>query len=338
MAELTVAILGLDRLGLSIALRLRAYTEKGGRHRFILIGHDSRDDFEKPARKQKVFAKFERKIHVAVETADVVIMNLPYEDLRAGYEWIGSSLRDGVVILDTAAVKQPSLAWAADLLGDEHHVIGFTPIINADYMLDHRLEAECASDDYFHECAIYLTPGLRSLSEAIDLAANFAVILGAKPHFLDAAEHDSLTALTEGIPQVLSIAAYRATMSHSAWADAQRLTNPPFNVLTRYLLTHHPDALRDEWLANRDGLGRAIDQLIVQLRELRGALADHDEDAIEAFLIAASDDYQLWINRRHKGGWNEQPGAKAGIESTIAGSLFGGAITRRLFGDKDNNR
>lgn len=338
MAELTVAILGLDRLGVSIALRLRSYTEKGGRHRFALVGHDSRDDFEKPARKQKVFAKVERKIHAAVESADIVIMNLPYEDLRAGYELIGASLRDGVVILDTAAVKQPSLAWAADLLGDEHHVIGFTPVINADYMLDHRLEPEFASDDYFHESAIYLSPGVRSLPEAIDLAVNFAVILGAKPHFLDLAEHDSLTAQTEGIPQVLSIAAYRAAMNHSAWADAQRLTNPPFNVLTRYLLTHHPDALRDEWLANRDGLGRAIEQLIAQLRELRGALADHDEDAIEAFLIAASDDYQVWINRRHKGDWDEPASANVGIESTIAGSLFGGAITRRLFGSKDNNR
>ena len=158
---------------------------------------------------------------------------------------------------------------------------------------NHRLEPDCASDDYFHDSAIYLTPGLRSLPEAIDLAVNFAAILGAKPHFLDPAEHDSLTALTEGIPQVLSIAAYSAAMNHGAWADAQRLTNPPFNVLTRYLLTHHPDALRDEWLANRDGLGRAIDQLIDQLRELRGALADHDEDGIEAFLIAASDEYQL---------------------------------------------
>ena len=338
MAELTVAILGLDRLGASIALRLRSYTEKGGRHQFTLVGHDSRDDYEKAARKLKVFAKIERKIHAAVEAADVVVMNLPYEDLRVGYELIGAWLRDGVVILDTAAVKQPSLAWAADLLGEEHHVIGFTPVINADYLLDHRLEPGCASDDYFHDSAIFLTPGLRSLPEAIDLAVNFAAILGAKPHFLDAAEHDSLTALTEGIPQVLSIAAFRAAMRHSAWADAQRLTNPPFNVLTRYLLTHHPDALRDEWLANRDGLGRAIDQMTAQLHELRGALADHDEDAIEAFLMSASDEYQLWINRRHKGDWDEQPTQKVGMQDTIAGSLFGGAITRRLFGKNDNNR
>ena len=338
MAELNVAILGLDRLGVSMALRLRSYMDKGGRHRFTLTGHDSRDDFEKPARKRKVFDKVERKPQNAVAGADIVVMNLPYDDLRAGYELTANALQDGVVILDTAAVKQPSLAWGADLLREEHHVIGFTPVINADYLLEHQPSPEYASDDYFHEAAIYLTPALRSLPEAIDLAVNFAAILGARPQFLDPAEHDSLTALTEGMPQALGVAAFKAAMNHRAWSDAQRLTNPPFNVLTRYLLTHHPDALRDEWLANGAGLARAIDEVTAQLRDLRAALADQDADAVEAFIISASDEYQDWINRRHKGDWDETARPGVGIESTIAGSLFGGAITRRIFGGKDNNR
>ena len=339
MAELTVAVLGLDRLGASVALRLQAYMDKGGRHRFALIGHDSRDDFEKGARKLKVFDKVERKPHAAVATADVVVMNLPYEDLRAGYELIAGSLRDGVVILDTATVIQPSLAWAEELLDAEHHVIGFAPVVNFDYMLDARIEPERATDDYFHDSAIYIAPALRCLPEAIDLAVNFAAILGAKPQFHDPAEHDSLTALTENAPQLIGVAAYSAAMNHSAWPDAQRLTNPPFNTLTRYLLTHHPDALRDEWLANRENLTRAIDQLVSHLRAVRMALAEGDADAVEAFLIAAADDYQEWINRRHKGDWDDDSASpRVGVESTIAGSLFGGAITRRIFGDKGDKR
>ncbi len=338
MARLTVAILGLDRLGVSIALRLQTYMQKGGQHRFDLIGHDSRDDYEKPARKHKVFDKIERKPYTAVEKADLVIMNLPYEDLRAGYELVASSLTDGVVILDTAVIKQPSLDWAAQLLSDEHHVIGFTPIINAEYMLEPQLGAEYASDDYLHESAIYLTQSVSSMREAIDLAVNFSHILGGKPHFLDPAEHDSLRTLTEEVPQLLSIVAYSAAMQHNAWGDAQRLTNPPFAVLTRYLLTHHPDALRDEWLANRDSLARAIDELTLRLRELRERLAENDESAIEAFLIAASDDYQVWINKRHKGDWDEQPASRAQLDNSIAGTLFGGAISKRLFGRKNEDK
>ncbi len=339
MAQLTVAVLGLDRLGASIALRLRTYAEKGGQHRFDLIGYDSRDDFEKPARKLKVFDKVERHAESAVESADLVVMNLPYEDLRAGYEIVSTSLRDGVVILDTAVMKQPSFRWAEEFLSDEHHLIGFTPVVNADYLLEHQLSPEQAADDYFHRSAIYLTPSVDSIKEAIDLAVNFALILDGKPHFLDPAEHDSLTTITEEIPQVLSIAAYSAAMKHQAWGDAQRLTNPPFAVLTRYLLTHHPDALRDEWLENSDSLARAIDELVAILNDLRDRLAEKDESAIEAFLIGASDDYQEWINKRHKGDWGEQPASRAQYDGSISGMLFGSAISRRFFGgSKDGDK
>ncbi len=338
MAKLTIALLGLDRMSLSVALRLRTYMKKGGQHQFQLIGHDRRDDFEKSARKLKALDSVARNAYSAVERADLVLMNLPYEDLRDGYELVAPSLRDGVVILDTAVLKGPSLAWAEALLSDNQHWIGFTPVISADYIFDHQLAPEYASDDYFSDSAIYLTPAVSSMREAIDLAVNFSLILGGKPHFLDPAEHDSLTTITEEIPQLLSIAAYAAAMRHNAWGDAQRLTNPTFNVLTRYLFTHHPDALRDEWLANRDALGRAIDELTLILRDVRDRLAEGDESAIEAFLIAASDDYQEWINRRHKGDWDDQPAARADYGESIAGAFFGGAISKRLFGKGDGDK
>ena len=339
MTQLTVAVLGLDRLGASMAMRLRTYEAKGGKHRFRLLGHDSREDYEKPARKLKVFDKVERELQSAAESADLIIMNLPYEDLRLGYELAAQSLREGAVILDTAVIKRPSLQWAAEFLSAEQHVIGFTPLVSAAYMLEHQLTPEHATDDYLHNSTIYLTPAVNSIKEAIDLAVNFALILDGKPHFLDPAEHDSLTSITEAIPQALSVAAYSAAMKHKAWGDAQRLTNPPFTVLTRYLLTHHPDALRDAWLANGDSVARAIDDVVAVLRQVRDSLAAGDESAIEAFLIEASDDYQEWINKRHKGDWGEQPSARPQFDTTIAGTLFGSAISKRLFGgNKDGRR
>ena len=338
MADLTVAVLGLDRLSASIALRLQTYMGKGGQHRFRLIGYDSRDDFEKAARKLKVFDKVERKAYDAAAEADLVIMNLPYEDLRAGYDLIAPSLPAGAVILDTAVIKTPSQEWAAQFLSAEQHWIGFTPVVSADYIFEPQLSPEYASDDYFSEGEIFLTPAVSSNPDAIDLAVNFSLILGAKPHFLDPAEHDSLTTITEEIPQLLSIAAYSAAMRHNAWTDAQRLTNPPFTVLTRYLFTHHPDALRDEWLANRAGLARALDDLTQILRDLRERLAEGDESAVEAFIIAASDDYQNWINKRHKGNWDEAASPGESYENTFASTLFGGAISRRLFGKGDGDK
>jgi len=54
-------------------------------------------------------------------------------------------------------------------------------------------------------------------------------------------------------------------------------------------------------------------------------------------IVAASDDYQRWINKRHKGDWDDRPNNNAQFEHTIAGTLFGGAITKRLFGGSKND-
>lgn len=336
MAQLTVAILGLDRLGVSIALRLKHYMEKNGQHQFTIVGYDNRDDFEKPARKLKLFEKIERKSFNAVQNADLVVMNLPYEDVKVAYELIAPDLRDGVVILDASVIKVPSLEWAKKFLTDEHHVIGFTPIINSEFMFEHNHSAEHASEDYFLNSSIFLTPSVTSIKEAVDLAVNFAAILGGKAKFLDPAEHDSLTTLTEQIPQLLSIATYFTAVRHNAWQDAQRLTNPSFNVLTRYLFTHHPDALRDEWMENSDNLVRAIDELMLTLQDIRGRIAEKDDAGIEAFIIGASDDYQVWINKRHNGKWDDSGKSDVQIDNPVASSLLGGSIAKRLFGGKND--
>ena len=336
MAQLTIAILGLDRLGVSIALRLKHYMEKNGQHQFTIMGYDNREDFEKPARKLKIFEKIERKPFNAVQNADLVVMNLPYEDVKTAYELIAPDLRDGVVILDASVIKLPSLEWAKKYLSDENHVIGFTPIINSEFMFEHNNSTEHASEDYFLNSSIFLTPSVTSIKEAVDLAVNFSAILGGKSHFLDPTEHDSLTTLTEQIPQLLSIATYFTAMKHNAWQDAQRLTNPSFNVLTRYLFTHHPDALRDEWMENSDNLVRAIDELMLTLGEVRGRILEKDDAGIEAFIIAASDDYQMWINKRHNGKWDDSSNTNVSVDNPIASSLLGGSIAKRLFGGKDD--
>lgn len=335
MAKLSIAILGLDRIGASIGLRLKHYMAKGGKHQFEIVGYDNRDDFEKAAQKLKAIDRTEHKAFDAVADTDLVIINLPYEEVKAAYELIAPDLRDGVVILDASPIKQASMKWSEKYLTDEHHVVGFTPIINPEYMFDPNESTERATDDMFVNSTIYLTPSATCIKEAVDLAVNFSTILGGSPHFLDPAEHDSLTTMTEELPSLLSVAMYYTLMKHNAWTDAQRMTNPAFNVLTRYLFTHHPDGLRDAWSENHKNLTRSVDDLINTLKTLRTLLYNDDVDAIEAFLIESSDEYQKWVNKRHNGDWDEKSNPKVDIGDTIAGSILGGTLSRKLFGDRD---
>jgi hypothetical protein len=75
---------------------------------------------------------------------------------------------------------------------------------------------------------------------------------------------------------------------------------------------------------------------MLTLKEVRGRIVEKDETGLEAFLIDASDDYQIWINKRHNSVWEGDTGtSNISMEHTIAGNLFGGSIAKRLFGDED---
>ena len=309
----------------------------GGKHQFVITGHDPRADNEKKAQSMGAIDHSESRAFNAVRDKDIVVLALPYENMKAAYELIAPDLRDGVVILDASLLKMPSLQWADKFLTAEHHVIGITPIINPKQIFVGETDIDAASVDLFDKSSMILTPSVSSIREAIDLAVNFSTILGATPHFLDPVEHDSLLTFTEGLPSLLSVAYFASIANGEGWKDIQRLTNSTFGVLTQHLFHTHPDALRDEWIANRDNLARGLDDVIKALQMFRTLLVEDDRSTLEGVLGEASDAYETWINKRHNGNWDDEKKVGEGAGFSIMGTLFGGAIARRMRGDGDED-
>ena len=54
--------------------------------------------------------------------------------------------------------------------------------------------------------------------------------------------------------------------------------------------------------------------------------------------MAASDDYQEWINKRHKGEWDDGRAQRPRFDNTVASTLLGGALANRLFGGNQNDK
>ncbi len=337
MSQLSIAILGLNRVGASIGLALRRYMQDGGKHKFVIIGYDPVTDNEKHALKAGAIDRTERSPEAAVRDCDLVVMNVAYDAVRDMYKDIVRDLRDGVVILDASPVKRPSLQWANDLLGAEKHLVGMTPIVNPRYLMDTNRNTESATADYFDNSAIVLTPAPSCVKEAVDLAFNFCSLLGSKPRFLDPLEHDMLLAQTEGVANVLGVLLFHQLMQQPSWRDMQWFTNASFGTLTRPLFDIHPDALRDEWLANRDVLSRTLDSMQAALQEFRALLAEPDKAALEAVLSRAAEEYETWVNHRHHDDWdNTTKPPKLEANNTMLGTLLGGKLANRLTGKKDD--
>lgn len=337
MANVSVAVLGMGRLGASVALALRRYNEnKEAQHQFDVVCADLRAGIREDAA-QAGLGKVERSLFDAVQNKDIVVLALPYADVPSAYKTLSRELRPGAVVLDLSPLKQPSMKWAAANLPSEVHMVGLTPILNPAYLFDGLEDTRHAAADLFDKGSVLLMPGVSAIREAIELASDFSVILGATPHFVDPAEHDSLVALTDGLPGLLGVAVFYTAYKRQGWNDAQRLTNPAFGRQTHQLHDTHPDDLRDSWLNNRDSLILHLDALLDTLHTFRSILASGDKAALEGALAEASEAYSAWINRRHNARWDEEASRDSGptLGGQMMNSLMGGFLSRRLGGRKN---
>jgi prephenate dehydrogenase len=336
MATVSVAILGIGRMGASIGLALKRYnTRKDAAHTFEVTYADTRAGIREDAKTIGI-DKVERDVFSSAANKDIVVIALPYADVESVYRSLKHDLRPGAVILDVSPLKQPSLEWAKQYLGNEAHLVGITPILNPKYLFDGLDDTLHAQADLFDNSNMLLMPSVTCIKEAVELASDFANLLGAKPHFVDPAEHDSLIAATEGLPNLLGLAVFYTMMKSGGWSDSQRFTNSTFGRLTHQLYDTHPDDLRDTWLQNRDNLVRQIDDLMNTLHTLRGILAQNDALALESALIEASDTYSAWINRRFNAKWDEKETAKnPSMGSMLMTGFMGTFLTRRISGDKN---
>ncbi len=330
MAEVSIAILGLGRVGTSVGLALKRHNMQGKEHQFTITGYDGTSDNVKEAKTLGAIDESAGRPEIATQNKDIVLMALPYGEVRTAYEYIAPSLRSGVVILDTSPICQTSLDWSKEFLPKDAHVVCIRPIVNSAYVFDGVDEGKRAKEDMFDGGTILMMPSVTCIPEAISLATDFTKLLGATPHFTDPAEHDGLIAGMDILPDLLGTAYFHMLSRNSGWTDLQRLGNPAFGMATHPLFDTHPDDLRDSFLNSGDNLVRYLDGMIEELREFRTALATQDRDALEAALGDASKQYERWINRRVNNKWqgdemlDSNTSSVGGMMSNMMGGFFGG--------------
>lgn len=334
MSTIAVGILGLNRVGASMALALRRYnTSQNAAQKFHVTVYDTSQTTLREARKLNIAPEITDRMQDTASGKDILILAMPYADLQLTYEAVGHVARAGAVVLETALLKQPSRAWARQFFPKEVHWVGATPVINPNYLFEGLDTLENAHETLFDKGSMLLMPGMGCPKEAVELASDFGELLGAKSHFVDPIEHDGLVAAIEALPAVLGVASYAAVYQQDGWQDAQRMVNASFAQLTHHLFDTHPDDLRDLWINNSNNVVRYLDQTLRSLQLLRDLIAREDRNGIETLLADVSGDYEQWVNRRYSGKWQNDPdSANQSIKNDLATNLLGTFLTKRLRG------
>lgn len=337
MAELSVAILGLGRVGTSLGMALHRYNaQPEPSNHFTIDGYDASSNARKAAEALGAFDTLRGNIRQTVAEKPLVINTLPLSQSQVAFELMGEALTSGAVVFDLSALKRPSMRWAAEYLPEGVHLIGGAAAVNPAYLWHGLDSAEYATAELFDGGAFLLAPSASADRDAVALVSQLAALLNVPTHFVDADELDGAVALTEGLPALMSIALFRAASRASGWAEAQRLTNPPFGRHTHHLLDTHPDDLRALISENRDNTLHQLDSLIAQLTELREVVAADDTDALDVAFTDGERRYGAWLKARSSGQWdallNEQRADAEDARHTFLSGMLGGYLADRIRG------
>ena len=297
--SLQITIVGLGQLGASVGLALGKRREDIHR-----VGHDISPEIAKKAQKIGAIDAVKINLPAAVRDANIVLLSLPVNEIRATLEVIAPDLPEGAVVMDTAPIQTAVAEWAQEILPEGRYYVGLVPAINPVYL--HRIElgVDAAEEDLFDDGVVVLgtLPGVPE--EAVNLATDLIETLGAMPLFADMAETDGLMAATHIAPQLVAAAMLNAVVDQPGWVEARKLAGRPFAALTSALVyQEETQSLGEAALLNRENVARVLDVVIGSLQGLRDDIANgHREDAFERLELAL-EGRRRWLGERLRGDW-----------------------------------
>jgi len=312
-----VTILGLGQIGTSIGLALGEAKDQVTR-----VGNDKEPDAWKNAQKLGAVDKVLVNLPDAVENADVVILAVPVDELRLTIEAIAPYLKAGSVLLDASPVKTQVTRWVEELVkGEDRYFLAITPAINPKYLLEPDRGSASAQADLFKDSVIMVTGPSGVDESAVTLTENLIRLLGATPLFADPLEVDGLLSSSHLLPELLAMALVNITTGQPGWSDGRKLAGQMFARMTEPVyFFEEKRKLGQAALYNRDNALRMIDNLIMELRDLREEIVEGDADRLHERFDRARKERQSWWAQRLSNKW-ETKGDKTPPMPTIGESL-----------------
>jgi prephenate dehydrogenase len=303
-------LVGLGLVGSSIGLALK---ETGAG--IEIIGHDKDSRAAKRAYKSGCVDRTEWNLISACDGADLIVISTPLAGVKSTLAAIAQDLKEGCVVTDTASLKVPVLKWAHESLPSTVHFVGGHPIIE-----EAVPEPVTPTADLFSGAIYCLIPDTDTPPEALQAVSDLAEAVGAKPYYLDAAEHDGLIAAVEQVPLLLALALQVMAATSSSRREMIRLSGVDLTNVTQ-LLAGDAGKLTELCTLNATNVVRWLDAFLPQLSNLREILANQDSESLQESFAAALETRERWVRKHVEG--EEVDYSDFGATRMMLGGTFG---------------
>ena len=271
-----IAILGIDIVGLCIALSLK----KNHGNDFYITAAGAEPENLKFAKSIGAADKTENSARKCVADAEIIILDAPLHYTKDLLENLSSHFADGATITDTGPLKQPIIKWADKLLPPSVNFVASRPVPK-----DVLWSIEDVSPDTIAQSPYCIVTDKTTSSEGIQTITWLAKQCGAHPYFLDAAEHDSYSSAMAFLPNVIASALIMTASKSRSWPEMSKLSTPEFKSMTQLADKDPEENSLAADLNSKDTI-HWIDEMITSLYEFRNQLTDDKEKLFESFISA----------------------------------------------------
>ena len=283
-----------------------------------VVGHDREPEAAGQARKKAAVDQVSWSLRGAVEGAQLVIIATPVLAIKEVLEQIAPYLSEGTVVTDTGSTKADVIGWAEELLPEMVSFVGGHPMAGKEVQgIAH------AQPDLFKGATYCIIPGQGASTTAVQIVVVLADVVGARPYFLDATEHDNFVAGVSHLPLLLSSALVSALTRSSSWKDMSRLAATGFKDVSR-LASSDPRMSRDICLTNREAVVRWVDDFVAELNHYRALILEDGAELEKEFTWA----------RLEREKWLRRPPPEAEEAATVPIPSFGERMTAMLIGER----
>lgn len=280
-------IIGLGALGSSLGLALRAQKAWAD-----VTGFDASARVQNEAKRKGAIREGTSDIADLLSDADVVVLAIPPLAVIDVLREYGSRLRADTVVTDLAATKSLILEAAGRYVPPRSGFVGGHPLVSRAPGID---QAEAA---LYHGRPWCLAPTLGTDGDRLETVSALVEAAGARPYFVDPAEHDAWVAGVEGLPRIMAAALARVSAGSDAWRELVRASGAPFDNAVAAAAS--PQEARDVALTNGAALVSWLDRLIQELDRWRDAVAESQRELLEHQFAEAVAMHTRWLEERKK--------------------------------------
>jgi len=280
-----ITIIGLGLIGGSLGLALKAAKLTG----IEIVGYDKDTLAAGESRRLGAVDKSEPTLQRAVRDARLVIVATPIMAIRGVMEEIAGELRENCVVTDTASTKAIVMEWASQLLPATVSFVGGHPMAGKETSGVQNAEAKLFAGKPY--CVI---PAPEASEGAVRVVTGIVQLIGARPFFIGAEEHDRYVAAVSHLPLVLSTALFTLVRSSPAWPELSSLASSGFFDATR-LASTDAELSHDICLTNREGVLHWLDRAVEELGRYRELLQEGQEEELFKTFARAQLDHDAYV-------------------------------------------